>query len=83
MGNLGSTMTEIALFEAKNRLSQLIDRVQTGEVIVIILETAVGRARAWTQNLYRWQSWTKSRRCRACLLTTPLTWNWPSGAVCR
>lgn len=28
-------MTEIALFEAKNRLSQLIDRVQAGEVIVI------------------------------------------------
>ena len=35
MGNLESTMTEIALFEAKNRLSQLIDRVQAGEVIVI------------------------------------------------
>jgi len=28
-------MTDIALFEAKNRLSQLIDRVQAGEVIVI------------------------------------------------
>jgi len=28
-------MIEIALFEAKNRLSQLIDRVQAGEVIVI------------------------------------------------
>jgi len=28
-------MTEIALFEAKNRLSELIDRVQSGEVIVI------------------------------------------------
>jgi antitoxin (DNA-binding transcriptional repressor) of toxin-antitoxin stability system len=28
-------MTEIALFEAKNRLSELIDRVQTGEVIAI------------------------------------------------
>lgn len=28
-------MTEIALFEAKNRLSELIDRVQQGEVIAI------------------------------------------------
>jgi prevent-host-death family protein len=28
-------MTEIALFEAKNRFSELIDRVQKGEVIVI------------------------------------------------
>ena len=28
-------MTEVALFEAKNRLSELIDRVQNGEVIVI------------------------------------------------
>ena len=28
-------MTEIALFEAKNRLSELIDRVQAGEVIAI------------------------------------------------
>lgn len=28
-------MTEVALFEAKNRLSELIDRVQHGEVIVI------------------------------------------------
>ncbi len=28
-------MTEIALFEAKNRLSELIDRVQAGEVFVI------------------------------------------------
>lgn len=28
-------MTEVALFEAKNRLSELIDRVQTGEVITI------------------------------------------------
>lgn len=29
------TMTEVALFEAKNRLSELIDRVQRGEVIAI------------------------------------------------
>lgn len=28
-------MTQIALFEAKNRLSELIERVQAGEVIVI------------------------------------------------
>ncbi len=28
-------MTEIALFEAKNRLSELIDRVQAGEAFVI------------------------------------------------
>lgn len=28
-------MTEIALFEAKNRLSERIDRVQQGEVIAI------------------------------------------------
>ena len=28
-------MTEIALFDAKNRLSELIDRVQSGEVFVI------------------------------------------------
>ena len=28
-------MTQITLFEAKNRLSELIDRVQAGEVIVI------------------------------------------------
>jgi antitoxin (DNA-binding transcriptional repressor) of toxin-antitoxin stability system len=28
-------MTEIALFHAKNRLSELIDRVQAGEVFVI------------------------------------------------
>ena len=28
-------MTEIALFEAKNRLSELIERVQAGEVFVI------------------------------------------------
>lgn len=28
-------MIEIALYDAKNRLSQLIDRVQAGEVIVI------------------------------------------------
>ena len=28
-------MTKIALFEAKNRLSELIDRVQSGEVFVI------------------------------------------------
>lgn len=28
-------MVEIALFEAKNRLSELIDRVEAGEVIVI------------------------------------------------
>jgi antitoxin (DNA-binding transcriptional repressor) of toxin-antitoxin stability system len=28
-------MTEVALFEAKNRLSELIDRVQAGEVIAI------------------------------------------------
>ncbi|MEO8298222.1 MAG: type II toxin-antitoxin system prevent-host-death family antitoxin [Burkholderiales bacterium] len=28
-------MTEIALFEAKNRLSELIDRVLAGEVIAI------------------------------------------------
>ncbi len=28
-------MTEIALFEAKNRLSELIDRVEKGEVIAI------------------------------------------------
>jgi antitoxin (DNA-binding transcriptional repressor) of toxin-antitoxin stability system len=28
-------MTEIALFEAKNRLSELIERVQSGEVFVI------------------------------------------------
>lgn len=28
-------MIEIALFEAKNRLSELIDRVQRGEVIAI------------------------------------------------
>lgn len=28
-------MTEVALFDAKNRLSELIDRVQLGEVIVI------------------------------------------------
>lgn len=28
-------MTEVALFDAKNRLSELIDRVQTGEIIVI------------------------------------------------
>ena len=28
-------MTEIALFDAKNRLSELIDRVQSGEIFVI------------------------------------------------
>ena len=28
-------MTEVALYEAKNRLSELIDRVQRGEVIII------------------------------------------------
>jgi prevent-host-death family protein len=28
-------MTEVALFEAKNRLSELIDRVLAGEVIAI------------------------------------------------
>lgn len=28
-------MTEIALFEAKNKLSELIDRVQAGETFVI------------------------------------------------
>ncbi|MCA0241196.1 MAG: type II toxin-antitoxin system prevent-host-death family antitoxin [Proteobacteria bacterium] len=28
-------MTEVALYEAKNRLSELIDRVQRGEVIAI------------------------------------------------
>lgn len=28
-------MTEVALFEAKNRLSELIDRVVAGEVITI------------------------------------------------
>lgn len=28
-------MTEIALYDAKNRLSELIDRVQTGEEFVI------------------------------------------------
>ena len=28
-------MTQVALFEAKNRLSELIERVQGGEVIVI------------------------------------------------
>jgi prevent-host-death family protein len=28
-------MAEVALFEAKNRLSELIERVQAGEVIVI------------------------------------------------
>lgn len=28
-------MTRVALFEAKNRLSELVDRVQAGEVIVI------------------------------------------------
>ncbi|HMO45295.1 MAG TPA: type II toxin-antitoxin system prevent-host-death family antitoxin [Rubrivivax sp.] len=28
-------MTEVALFEAKNRLSELIDRVVAGEVIAI------------------------------------------------
>lgn len=28
-------MTEIALFEAKNRLSELIDRLQAGEVFTI------------------------------------------------
>lgn len=28
-------MTQVALFEAKNRLSELIDRVQHGEVIAI------------------------------------------------
>lgn len=28
-------MTQVALFEAKNRLSELIERVQSGEVIVI------------------------------------------------
>ena len=28
-------MTEVALFEAKNRLSELINRVQRGEVIII------------------------------------------------
>lgn len=28
-------MTEIALFEAKNRLSELIDRVQAGEEFII------------------------------------------------
>ena len=28
-------MTEVALFEAKNRLSELIERVQAGETIVI------------------------------------------------
>ncbi|MBE7426727.1 MAG: type II toxin-antitoxin system prevent-host-death family antitoxin [Ideonella sp.] len=28
-------MTHVALFEAKNRLSELIERVQAGEVIVI------------------------------------------------
>lgn len=28
-------MTEIALYEAKNRLSELIERVQRGEVIAI------------------------------------------------
>ena len=28
-------MTQIALSEAKNRLSELIDRVQAGEIIVI------------------------------------------------
>jgi antitoxin (DNA-binding transcriptional repressor) of toxin-antitoxin stability system len=28
-------MTEVALFEAKNRLSELIDRVQAGEAIII------------------------------------------------
>lgn len=28
-------MSEIALFEAKNRLSELIDRVQQGEVVLI------------------------------------------------
>jgi antitoxin (DNA-binding transcriptional repressor) of toxin-antitoxin stability system len=28
-------VTQIALFEAKNRLSELIERVQSGEVIVI------------------------------------------------
>jgi prevent-host-death family protein len=28
-------MTEVALFDAKNRLSELIDRVQAGEVFVI------------------------------------------------
>ena len=32
---LEAAMTEVALFEAKNRLSELIDRVQLGEVIVI------------------------------------------------
>jgi prevent-host-death family protein len=34
-------MTEIALFEAKNRLSELIDRVLAGEIIEI---TRRGRA---------------------------------------
>ena len=28
-------MTEVALYEAKNRLSELIERVQRGEVIAI------------------------------------------------
>ena len=28
-------MTEVALFEAKNRLSELIDRLQAGEVFTI------------------------------------------------
>ena len=35
LDNWAIVMTEIALFEAKNRLSELIDRVQSGEVFVI------------------------------------------------
>jgi len=42
-------MTEIALFDAKNRLSELIDRLQAGEVFTIarrvkpVARVALGR----------------------------------------
>lgn len=52
-------MTEVALFEAKNRLSELVDRVLAGEVIAITRrgkvvarlappeEADVAQARGW------------------------------------
>ena len=54
-------MTEVALYEAKNRLSELIERVQRGEVIAITrrgkvvaqlaLPTGQDSARVWMDNI--------------------------------
>ena len=53
---LRPTMTEIALFEAKRRLTELVDRVQRGEVFALTRRgKVVAQPAAAMRTTWEWQ----------------------------